>query len=118
MALEAQARWLARHSRVRLLIEGHSDDPGGVSVNQQLAERRAEAVRDRLVSLGIQPERLTIVGLGQAHPAAVCAEAGCAAHNRRVVVRIADRPVAGDEGRKPAEVGTGPGVRPSLRRLF
>lgn len=118
VALEAQARWLVRHSRVRLLIEGHSDDPGDAGANLRLAERRAEVVRDRLVSLGVQAERVTIVGLGQARPAAVCMEAACAAHNRRVVTRIAERAMAEDEGVRPDTVGRSPGVRPSLRRLF
>src|SRR5262249_17750003 len=49
-------------------IEGHTDAKGSVAYNQTLSERRAEAVRSYLISMGISEERLTAVGFGKMRP--------------------------------------------------
>ena len=51
-ALSAQAQWLKRHPEVSVTIEGHADDPGAEGDNRMLAQRRADAVRRRLVEEG------------------------------------------------------------------
>lgn len=49
-------------------IEGHTDAKGGVAYNQILSERRAEAVRTYLITMGISKERLIAVGFGKTRP--------------------------------------------------
>lgn len=115
VALETQAVWLLRHSDVTLVVEGHSDDPGDEAINQQLSEQRAENVRQRLISLGLPPERIISVGHGRGRPAAVCTQTFCAAHNRRVISYIADKRSA-ERGGSPEALPMR--LRPSPRRLF
>lgn len=115
VALEAQALWLARHPGVKLVVEGHADDPGGEEANRLLSEQRALAVRERLLKLGLSPDRVVSVGFGRAQPAAVCPQAACAAHNRRVVTQVRERRSA--EG-SPGQGDRPERVRPSPRRLF
>ena len=88
VALEAQAVWLIRHPTLLLIVEGHADDPGDERANLRLSQSRADAVRERLLKLGVSPERVMSVGFGRAHPAVVCREPSCAAHNRRVVSQV------------------------------
>lgn len=86
IVLAAQARWLARHGDVVAVIEGHADDgalPDAQSA--ELSERRALAVRDRLVAEGVAPIRLIINSAGRSQPIAKCPGSDCAAQNRRVV---------------------------------
>jgi outer membrane protein OmpA-like peptidoglycan-associated protein len=49
-------------------IEGHTDAKGSVAYNQSLSERRAESVRNYLITMGISEERLTAVGFGKTRP--------------------------------------------------
>jgi outer membrane protein OmpA-like peptidoglycan-associated protein len=49
-------------------IEGHTDAKGSIAYNQILSERRAEAVRDYLITMGISKERLTAIGFGKMRP--------------------------------------------------
>jgi outer membrane protein OmpA-like peptidoglycan-associated protein len=49
-------------------IEGHTDAKGSIAYNQSLSQRRAEAVRSYLITMGISEERLIAVGFGKTHP--------------------------------------------------
>jgi outer membrane protein OmpA-like peptidoglycan-associated protein len=55
---------------LRLSVEGHTDSVGGDDYNQQLSERRAEAVRDYLVQQGISSDTVTASGFGKTAPVA------------------------------------------------
>ena len=68
----------------RFRIEGHTDDVGPGDFNQRLSVRRAEAVRDFLVSQGVEPKRLEAVGEGEAAPVAPNSSADGRQRNRRV----------------------------------
>jgi len=83
--LKAQAEWLRRYPTVTLTIEGHADDPGGMGDNLDLAQRRAEAVRQRLVEEGVAVDRIEVAVLGNSRRLALCDEAMCSAQNRRVI---------------------------------
>jgi outer membrane protein OmpA-like peptidoglycan-associated protein len=65
-------------------IEGHTDSIGGARPNQTLSERRAEAVRARLVAAGIAAARLKAVGYGAARPRETNSTIEGRARNRRV----------------------------------
>jgi outer membrane protein OmpA-like peptidoglycan-associated protein len=88
VALEAQAVWLARNPQLSVVVEGHADDAGDIARNMEVSQRRADAVRRRLIQMGVAPERVRIVAYGRERPIADCAEAACAAQNRRAVTVI------------------------------
>jgi OOP family OmpA-OmpF porin len=60
---------LKQNPKLRVRIDGHTDSRGSDAYNQQLSERRADAVRDHLVSAGIDASRLEARGWGEAKPA-------------------------------------------------
>ena len=64
------AERLAYHHKTEVEISGHTDSVGSRAYNQRLSERRAEAVRDYLIELGVDAERLTAVGFGPEQPIA------------------------------------------------
>ena len=66
--LNGVASALTAHADIRVSIQGHTDDRGSEAKNQALSERRAEAVRDYLVSKGIDAARLEVVGFGETQP--------------------------------------------------
>lgn len=118
VALEQQAEWLKRHSTTLVVVEGYADDAGGQEVNNELARLRAETVRERLIDLGVSAHRVKVSALGQSNRVVICADAACAAPNRRVVMRITG-PAPAVAVETDVQAGMiNPGIRPALRRLF
>lgn len=78
------AEVLEEHPEVEVRIEGHTDSVGTTSHNQRLSERRAEAVLDRLVELGVDRDRLTSKGYGESDPLVVPRTFADLEKNRRV----------------------------------
>lgn len=72
----------------KLVVEGHTDSQGGAAFNQDLSQRRAEAVRQYLVSHGIAPDRVTAQGYGLSRPIADNASPEGRANNRRVEIVV------------------------------
>ena len=70
------------------LIEGYADRSGSASYNLHLSRRRAEAVRDHLVSLGVQANLIGIAYFGEDRPLRESADGVAEPDNRRVVVRL------------------------------
>ncbi len=66
--LEKKAAWLAAHPAVTVRIEGHCDERGTQAYNLALGERRAHAVKQYLVALGIDPARLSTISYGEERP--------------------------------------------------
>jgi peptidoglycan-associated lipoprotein len=66
--LDRTAEWLGSYSTVTLLIEGHCDERGTVEYNLALGERRATAVYNYLVSLGVPASRLKTISYGKEFP--------------------------------------------------
>lgn len=83
--LQAQAAWLQQYPNVSLIIEGHADERGTREYNLALGERRAVAVRNYLIALGVSPTRLTTVSYGKERPAVVGSNDSAWAQNRRGV---------------------------------
>jgi peptidoglycan-associated lipoprotein len=81
--LQKNADWMKRWTSTQVMIEGHCDSRGSAEYNLGLGSRRATAVRDYLVSLGVPANRLTVVSKGKEAP--VCTEQteSCWAQNRR-----------------------------------
>ncbi len=68
-ALRRNARWLLDNPGRKIIVEGHCDERGTLEYNLALGERRAAAVRDYLVSLGVDARRVRIVSYGEERPA-------------------------------------------------
>ena len=66
--LQKNVDYLKRRSTAKVMVEGHADSRGTNEYNLALANRRADAVRNYLLSLGITPDRLTIVSKGEEQP--------------------------------------------------
>jgi peptidoglycan-associated lipoprotein len=83
--LQSQASWLARYPAKRITIEGHCDERGTRDYNIALGERRANAAKNYLVSLGVDPSRITVVSYGKERPLALGSDEESWAKNRRAV---------------------------------
>jgi outer membrane protein OmpA-like peptidoglycan-associated protein len=71
-------------------VEGHTDARGDAEANLLLSEQRAQAVRDSLINLGVAPERVTAMGMGEDFPIASNEDEDGRARNRRVDVILLD----------------------------
>jgi len=67
-ALARNAAWLQQHRTIQILVEGHCDERNTREYNLALGERRAAAVRDYLIFLGVAPERLRTISYGEEKP--------------------------------------------------
>ena len=81
--LQKNLQWLNRWKSTKIMVEGHADSRGTNEYNLALGERRADAVRDYLVSLGLANERITIVSKGEEQPACSEETEACWQQNRR-----------------------------------
>lgn len=82
------ARLLRQKPGQQIVIEGHTDSEGPDDYNLALSEQRATTVRKALIDEGIEGDRLHVVGLGEALPAAFNTTEDGRANNRRVEVII------------------------------
>lgn len=89
-ALQAQAAWMAKYPGKRATIEGHCDERGTREYNLALGERRANAAKNYLVSLGIDASRLSTVTYGKDKPIALGSDEASWAKNRRAVTITID----------------------------
>lgn len=78
-----------RDSHWSVLIQGHTDDRGPVKHNLRLGLRRAERVKEHLISLGVSPSQIETVSLGEFDPVCVEANEACRRQNRRVHFSLA-----------------------------
>ena len=83
--LDKQAQWLQQYQTYAFTVEGHADERGTREYNIALGARRAQAVRDYLVSRGIPAQRMRTVSYGKERPVAVCNDISCWSQNRRAV---------------------------------
>jgi peptidoglycan-associated lipoprotein len=81
--LQRQAAWLKANPQVRLTIEGHADERGTRDYNLALGDRRAGAVREFLVSLGVDGNRLDAKSYGKERPTCAESDEECWSQNRR-----------------------------------
>ena len=66
--LSAQAAWLVRYPSVMIRVEGNADERGTREYNLALGSRRANAVREYLVSHGVAPTRVNVISYGKERP--------------------------------------------------
>jgi len=81
--LDKQAAWMQSNPAVNITIEGHCDERGTREYNLGLGERRANAVKDYLVALGVNPSRIKTISYGKERPRALGSTEAAWAQNRR-----------------------------------
>lgn len=81
--LEQHARFLAKNSQMRMLIQGNADERGSREYNLALGQKRAEAVKKALQVFGVRDDQLESVSLGEEKPACSESTEDCWARNRR-----------------------------------
>jgi peptidoglycan-associated lipoprotein len=81
--IQGNVNWLNAHAHVNLQIEGHCDAKGSIEYNLALGERRANAVKDYMTSLGVAANRLSIISYGKERPVATGDSDAAYAKNRR-----------------------------------
>ena len=86
--LQDQVAWLKQYSDVSIIVEGHCDERGTREYNLALGEKRAQSVKNYLISLGISSERVSTISYGKERPAVVGSNDGAWAQNRRSVTVV------------------------------
>jgi peptidoglycan-associated lipoprotein len=82
-AVQKNSDYMKRWTSTKVMVEGHADSRGTNEYNLALAERRATAVRDYLVSLGVAADRVTVVSKGEEAPFCTEESESCWQQNRR-----------------------------------
>ena len=86
--VDVLAMWLNSNPSVTLTLEGHADERGTREYNLALGERRANAVRDYLIDLGVNANRLQTISFGKERPAILGSSEAAWSQNRRAVFSV------------------------------
>lgn len=86
--LDTQVKWLKKHENVNVVVQGYCDERGTREYNLALGERRANAVKQYLVSQGIAADRISTISYGKERPAVLGNNEAAWAQNRRAVTVI------------------------------
>lgn len=86
--VERQAQWMKTYPNVSVMVEGHCDERGTREYNLALGEKRANAVRNYLISNGVQAGRVQSISYGKERPAIMGADETSWAQNRRGVLVV------------------------------
>jgi peptidoglycan-associated lipoprotein len=87
-ALQSQAQYFGQYPNLNFTIEGHADERGTRDYNLALGERRANAAKNYLVSIGISSERIRTVSYGKERPIALASNESAWAQNRRAATIV------------------------------
>jgi peptidoglycan-associated lipoprotein len=90
--LQKQAVWLRRYPNVTITVEGHCDERGTREYNLALGERRANAAREYLRALGVEPTRMKTISYGKERPVALGSNEDAWKQNRRAVTVVSGGP--------------------------
>lgn len=88
--VEQLAEFMSEYENRRVRVEGYTDSTGEASYNRDLSKRRAEAVRNELISMGISRDRIETRGFGEEYPKASNDTSAGRQQNRRVEIVISD----------------------------
>lgn len=86
--VENQVTWLKRFPGVTITIEGHTDERGTREYNLALGERRANSVRDYMIALGVDPNRVKTLSYGKERPVDPASNEDAWSRNRRGVTVV------------------------------
>ena len=88
LTLQRQAALLNQQPNINVIIEGHCDERGTREYNIALGERRANAAKNYLVSLGVDSSRVSTTSFGKERPAVLGSNQNAWAQNRRAVTVV------------------------------
>ena len=88
--LNTQVKWLKKHEKVNVIVQGYCDERGTREYNLALGERRANAVKNYLVKKGIQANRIKTISYGKDKPVFVGTGEAVWAKNRVAITVIAE----------------------------
>jgi outer membrane protein OmpA-like peptidoglycan-associated protein len=103
-ALERLAQFLRTNPGTRIIVEGHTDSVGSEAYNEELSQRRAQAVTEALRARGVPAEQYQAKGLGKAYPVASNETPAGRQQNRRVEIVFSDASGRFAEGPSPDPV--------------
>ncbi len=86
--LQRQAVWLKKYQANTITVQGHCDERGTREYNLALGERRANSVKNYLIALGINPNRIKTLSYGKERPAVAGSNKAAWAQNRRGVTMV------------------------------
>lgn len=86
--LDTQVKWLKKHENVNVVVQGYCDERGTREYNLALGERRANAVKQYLVSQGVAADRISTISYGKERPAVLGSNEAAWAQNRRAVTVV------------------------------
>jgi len=86
--LQHQAAWLKQYNKTSVIIEGHCDERGTREYNLALGEKRAQAVKNYLNSLGVGSSSLNTISYGKERPAVIGSTDAAWGQNRRSVTTV------------------------------
>jgi peptidoglycan-associated lipoprotein len=89
--LSSKAAFLKTHPKLKVRVEGHCDERGTTEYNLALGEKRAEEVKNYLISLGIDGNRLSVISYGKEKPAASGHNEEAWAKNRRAHLEASEK---------------------------
>lgn len=92
--LQRQAEWLNQYGNISVIVAGHTDERGTREYNLALGERRAIAVRNYLVALGVEPSRIRTISYGKERPVDARSTDEAWAKNRRGVTQLEESSVS------------------------
>lgn len=88
--LDANAGWLGNHPNTSVQIAGHCDSRGTLDYNLALGDKRANSVKDYLISLGVNPSRIFTISYGEESPLCNEKNEACWSQNRRGEFLVAE----------------------------
>ena len=83
--LRKQASWMRKNKKLNVVLEGHGDERGTREYNLALAEKRANAARDYLLTYGISGKRISVISYGKEKPVNSASTPLAWSQNRRAV---------------------------------
>ena len=86
--LDTQVAWLKKHEKVNVIVQGYCDERGTREYNLALGERRANAVKQYLISQGVAADRISTISYGKERPAVLGNNEAAWAQNRRAVTVV------------------------------
>lgn len=86
--IENQVTWLKRYPGATITVEGHTDERGTREYNLALGERRANSVRDYMIALGVEPNRVKTISFGKERPVDPASSEDAWTRNRRAVTVV------------------------------
>jgi len=82
-SIQADAQFLSQHSNINVTVEGHCDERGSTEYNLALGDQRANAVKNALVTMGVNASRIKTISYGKEKPFCTESNEACWQQNRR-----------------------------------